>query len=134
MEDNMKKICCAILIASQLLGASAAFAGRLAAGILSPGQIILADNGKTKGTDADYYELPAFAKLSTGVTLAYDTGTSSYAIETKHVNGDKQFGAAANDGKNYVQDAAVGTSANNGTALGNSDSSSFPLTGGWSAL
>lgn len=125
----MKKIVTAILIASQLVGAGAAFATYSTGTCYGPGVIIEAANA----TSAPTYSLPAFAKLSTGVTLAFLTGTSSYAISTKHLNGDKAFGAAANDGKNYVIDATVGASANGGAALGNSDSVSF-TGGGWSAL
>ena len=123
----MKKIC-ALLIACLLLSTGMAFAGA-AAGVLTAGQIIKADNGKTS-TDPEYYELASFAKLSTGVSLGFKTGVGTYAIITKHTNGDKQFGAAANDGKNYVLDALVGASASAPTA---SDSSFF-VDNAWSTL
>lgn len=125
----MKKIC-ALLMASLLLSAGTASAvgtTGVAASVLAPGKIIKADNAKS-GTD--YYELPAFAKLSTGVTLGYKTGLSTYAISTKHLNGDRAFGAAANDGKNYYIEANVGDSATQPTT---SDSADFTTTG-WSAL
>ncbi len=115
----MKKIC-AFLTASLLLVAGAAFADTVA-----EGKIISASNA-----DSSYTLGPpnAFAKLSTGVSLGYATGTGTYAIATKHKNGDKEYGAAANDGKNYVHSADVGAAAG---SLSVSDSSAFQ---GWETL
>jgi len=115
----MKKIL-ALLIASLMLTAGTAFAAQLGAGV-----VIEAADG---AASPDTYRLPAFAKMSTGVSLGYATSIGTYAIQTKHVNGDRCFGAAANDGKNYWQDCAVNSVAGD---LTDSDSTAF---NGWHSL
>lgn len=102
-------------------------AGMAFAGTINAGQVIEARDGASP-----YYSLPAFAKMSTGVSLGYLTVPGTYSIITKHVNGDKCYGAAANDGKNYWKqdgDCEVGDTA---PVPSNSDSSEF--TGTWSSL
>lgn len=112
----------ALLIACLLLTAGTAFAG---SGTVGAGQVISATNQA-----GDYTLGPpnAFAKLSTGVSLGWASVPATYAIETKHMNGDKCYGAAANDGKNYWQDCTVGAAAGTVTV---SDSTAF---NGWSSL
>jgi hypothetical protein len=114
----MKKIC-ALLIVSLMITAGTAFAGTLGAGV-----VIEARDGATTP-----YSLSSFAKMSTGVSLGYLTAPGTYAIVTKHVNGDKCYGAAANDGKNWWLNCDVGATA---AAPSASDSSAF--TAGWSSL
>ena len=119
----MKKISVLVII-SLVLGAGSAFAGNIPAG-----QVITASVTDANGT----YTLGpatggAFAKLSTGVSLGYLTSAGTYAIVTKHVNGDTEYGAAANDGKNYYQSKPVNSTADAPSA---SDSTAFS---GWSSL
>ncbi len=116
----MKKIC-ALLVVTMVLTCSSAFALQIGAG-----KIISASDGAAA---PNTYVLPTFAKLSTGVSMGYLTSVGTYAIVTKHVNGDKVFGAAANDGKNYVKDANVNDTAPDVT---HSDSAEFGS--GWSSM
>ena len=117
----MKKIC-ALLVVSLLLTSGSAFAA--ASGLIPAGQVLTAANAASTPT----YTLPSFAKLSTGVSLGFKTDTATYAIITKHVNGDNEYGAAANDGKNYYNPLAPGSAADTPTT---SDSQSFST---WSSL
>lgn len=119
----MKKISMLVAI-SLVLCASSAFALSIEAGKVITASVTDANGTYTLGPNNG----GAFAKLSTGVSLGYQTSAGTYAIVTKHVNGDNQYGAAANDGKNYWQPKAVNTVADSPQA---SDSTAF---NGWSSL
>jgi hypothetical protein len=122
----MKKVCL-LLAASLVLSAGWAFATttKAASGVTATaGEILTA-------YDAGNVPLPAFAKLSTGVFLGFNTSAGTYAITTKHKNGNRTFGAAANDGKNYFQEDDTTVGSPQAAAPTASDSSAF---NGWSAL
>jgi hypothetical protein len=89
---TMKKIIIASLLV--VLGATSSFAAATSAIVFTvsatggPGRSVIA--GKTAATT----DLKPIGKLSTGVSLAFNTLTTGYALITQHQNGVKAFGTA----------------------------------------
>ena len=119
----MKKILIANFLV--LLAATTSFAASSAA-------IVWADAGKSVvagKTDASTEAKP-IGKLSTGVSLAFKTDTTGYAIITQHKNGVKAFGTS-NDSTAIYQETV--TKAATTGAPGTANSADF-VTGSWTTM
>lgn len=81
----------------------------------------ITDNENVFGQADDDSNKGSIARLSTGVTLYFNTSENAYAIITKHTSGPLAYGTAADTTDVYRTSDEFGTPA----APENSDSSEF---------
>jgi hypothetical protein len=91
-----------------------------ATGTIEPASSILANDGTSGSKEG------SIARLSTGVSLYFNTDTTGYAIITKHESGPLGYGTAADTTAIYRTDDAT-----NVAEPGASDSSEFT---GWDSM
>ena len=112
----MKKILLVVMVFT-LIASGAAFA---ATGTVAAGEEV---NDTTSGN--------IIAKLSSGVTLGFDTVATSYTIATKHNKGPKAYGSSAGDTKIYFNDLGASTAL---PTVDDSTNTYFAAGSGWSEM
>ncbi|MSM38207.1 MAG: hypothetical protein GJT30_01095 [Geobacter sp.] len=114
-----------IAISLVLAAASTSFAAATA-------NIVWADAGKNVvgGNDASVTTPKQIGKLSTGVSMAFNTATTGYALITQHKNGVKAFGTSADSTAIYQMPVTKEAT----TAAPNATTSADFLTGDWTSM
>lgn len=120
-----------VLLAALLLVASTCFAAAEESGIIdfdSTGLELFGDDD-TAGNDV------RIGKTSTGVSIAWQTSETAYALMTQHKNGTKAYGSSYDSTAIYQTAGSVkpGTAAYNGGELTQSDTTDFEADE-WSAM
>lgn len=117
----MKKRCIVLIAASMLLMGGSVYATDLATGGVSAAGVEIKGQ-RTGGT------VQSLGKLSNNVKLGATYNKDTYAFDTKHDSGTKQYGSSAGDTKLYYLDVAKTFVL---TAPNASDSTAFTS---WTAL
>jgi hypothetical protein len=106
----------ALIALFTFVGSTSAFAASLAADY---GKEIMGQKGSETAR--------SIGKLSNNVAANFNYDNSSYAVNTKHMNGTKQYGSSSGDTKLFYQEVTTKLPS----APSASDSSAY---NGWSSL